>query len=152
MTPRRRGIAGDIVVRPARRAPLPSPPLPPSPIAVAPPPPRTSPRHQSRPPRRHRWLDLLQYPLIAILALISAYSSTAGQAFVLVYAVLALILRRGSRFTFGLALFVLVTIPLFEALKQSGIAQNAAIYTFELLVVGTAQAVYELRKTDKTAK
>jgi hypothetical protein len=96
-------------------------------------------------------IELLQYPLIAAAALGAAYSSSIGQWLVLAYAVVVLVTRRSSRLSFGVALFLLITIPFFQALGQSGIAENAAIYTYELLVVGTIQALMELRKTGISA-
>jgi hypothetical protein len=91
-------------------------------------------------------IELLQYPLIAAAALGAAYSSSIGQWLVLAYAVVVLVTRRSSRLSFGVALFLLITIPFFQALGQSG-----AIYTYELLVVGTIQALMELRKTGISA-
>ena len=108
-------------------------------------------------PRRVRLIpstskgSLLQYPLLAAIALIAAYSATAGQVLVLLFGIFALVRRLDSRYAFGAALFLLVTIPLFSAIGQSGIAQNAAIYVYELLVVGTIMAVLELRRSGRTA-
>jgi hypothetical protein len=96
-------------------------------------------------------LELVQYPLIAAAALGAAYSATIGQWLILAYGLIAIFTRRPSRLSFGMALFLLITIPFFQALGQSGIAENAAIYTYELLVVGTIQTVLELRKTSKSA-
>ncbi len=84
------------------------------------------------------------------MALGAAYSSAIGQWFVLAYAVLALATRRSSRLSFAVALLILVTIPLFEALSQPAIAQNAAIYVYELLLIGTVQALWEQAKIAKT--
>lgn len=93
-------------------------------------------------------LEIIQYPLIAAAALGAAYSSTVGQALIVMYALYVISRRRSSRLTFSITLFMLITIPFFQAINQTGIAANAAIYTYELLVVGTIQALFELRKTD----
>ena len=91
-----------------------------------------------------RLAEFAQYPLIAAVAIGSAYSSTVGQALVAVYLVVALLSRLSSRYSFGAALLLLVSVPAFQLLQQTGVAQNAAIYTYELLVVGTLQAVIEI--------
>jgi hypothetical protein len=92
-------------------------------------------------------LTALQYGIITIGALVAAFNSTAGQILVGLYAGYVLIRRPGSRLTFAIALFILLTIPLFQALGRGGIAENAAIYVYELLVIGTISALFELRKT-----
>jgi len=90
--------------------------------------------------------NISQYPLLAIVALSAAASSTVGQLFVLAYAFFAIVIRRQpSGLSFGLALVILVAVPLFEALGRPGIAENAAIYVYELLVVGTIGAILELK-------
>lgn len=93
--------------------------------------------------RLRRMADFAQYPIIAALALASAYSSTAGQLFVAAYFAIALLFKIESRYAFGAALLLLVSIPAFQLLGQSGIAENNAIYTYELLVGGTLQAILE---------
>ena len=93
--------------------------------------------------------EFAQYPLIAIVALASAYSTTIGQWLVLVYGIMAIWQRWGSRQSFGIALFLLITIPLFQLIGQAGIAENVAVYVYELLVIGTIQALIELHKTNK---
>jgi hypothetical protein len=105
-------------------------------------------------PKLRRWrrraFEMLQYPLIAAVALGAAYTAVFGQWVVLGYAVIAFALRRPSRLSFGLALFILTTVPLFSVLGQPGIAQNAAIYVYELLLFGTVQVIFEHRKIAKT--
>jgi hypothetical protein len=91
--------------------------------------------------------EYAQYPLIALLSLGAAASSTFGQAVILGYALAVLIRRKPSRLSFGLALILLITIPLFQGIGQPSIAENAAIYVYELLVVGTISAILELKKT-----
>jgi hypothetical protein len=95
-----------------------------------------------------RWWLLAQYPLCAAVALAAAFNAAIGQLFVAAFALYVLIRRPDTRLIFGVALFVLLTIPLFEALGRSGIAENAAIYVYELLVIGTISALLDLRKTD----
>jgi hypothetical protein len=89
----------------------------------------------------------LQYPVIAAAALGAAYSSTIGQWLVLSFVIIAIITKRRSQLTFGTSLFLLVTLPLFQAIGQSGIMQNVAIYVYELLVFGVGQAIFESRKS-----
>jgi hypothetical protein len=88
---------------------------------------------------------LVQTIIIAILAIVGAYSTSVGQWFVLLYAVFVLVLRRDSRLTFGIALFILITVPIFQLLGQDGVANNMAVYVYELLVIGTVQAMIELK-------
>ena len=171
------GIAGDLVARrrpPAQRPaapagsratarPRPLPPQPPSAPPVPPPPaplPVTAPVRPGRPPRPKskrrpawRWaVEAVQYPLISAVALGAAYSDAIGQWFVAAYALLAIILRLGSKKSFGGGVLMLLVVPFFMALHQTGIAQNAGIYGFELLVFGTAQAIWEQHKIDKSSK
>lgn len=91
-------------------------------------------------------MEFVQYPLFAGIALIASNNTTLGQYLILAYAILSLVLRKSSRITFGIALFLLVAIPVFQALNQPGVAQNIAVYVYELLVVGTIQAIIELYK------
>lgn len=156
-TPRRPSLEG---IRPGRPQPIRLPgslePPRPAPRPVLPayrPVPRpTTPFSTRRAPGRARvgrvgWADWLQYPLFAAGALAAAFNSTAGQIMVLIYGLFSLWRRLPARLSFGAALFVLLTIPLFQALGRSGIAENAAIYVYELLVIGTISAVIELRKS-----
>jgi hypothetical protein len=94
-------------------------------------------------------LALLQYPLIAILAVVSVYSTEVGQWIILAYAIYAIIRRVDSRATFVAALVLLIAVPLFQVLNQPGVAENIAVYTYELLVVGTVQSIIELIVTRK---
>jgi len=96
-------------------------------------------------------LEIGQYPLIAAVALGAAYSGVFGQFLIAFYIAFAVVTRRTSQLSFGAAVFLLVTIPLFQGLNQPIIDQNVATYVFELLAFGTAQAVWEQRKIDKTA-
>ncbi len=93
--------------------------------------------------------EYAQYPLIAIVALASAYSTTIGQCLILVYGLMAIWQRWDSRQSFGIALFLLITIPLFQLIGQAGIAENVAVYVYELLVIGTILALIELHKSNR---
>ena len=123
--------------KPRVRQPL-APPVKPAAI-----PPRvlTEPAKKAAP-----WWSYLQYPAIMIAAILAAYSTKFGQWMVLGFVVLAVVTRRKSQLTFGVALFLLITIPLFQLIGQTGIAQNTAVYVFELLVFGVGQAIWENRK------
>jgi hypothetical protein len=92
-----------------------------------------------------RVFSLLQYLALAFAALFSAGNTTIGQYLIAIFAVYVLVLRKNSQKTFIIALILLVSIPIFQVLKQPGIAENMAIYTYELLVVGTIQAIIELK-------
>jgi|GEM_PF-5281070 len=86
----------------------------------------------------------LQYPLIGIVALAMAYNATIGQWLVGIYAVAALVLRVDSQQPFIGALILLVAIPVFQVIGLTGVSQNAAIYAYELLVVGVIVAIIEI--------
>ena len=100
-------------------------------------------------PRSHmlraRLSSVLQYVAVITVALVSTYSTTIGQWLILAYAVFVITTRRDSRLSFGIALFLLIAIPIFQLLGQSGVANNIAIYVYELLVVGVVQAMIELK-------
>ena len=92
--------------------------------------------------------DYTQYPLFAVLALIASVNATFGQSAILAYAVIVLVLRRKpSSWSFVIALIILISIPIFTLIGQPTIAENAAIYVYELLVVGTIQAILEMKQT-----
>lgn len=105
-----------------------------------------------KPKRRSKLLNALQYPLIAAAALGMAYSSTVGQAIIGAYFLLAIIFRISSRFSFAVALVLLLCIPFFQILHMDGVSENAAIYAYEMLVVGTVQAIIELWRDNRRAK
>lgn len=88
---------------------------------------------------------IFQYVLIAAIALAAAYSTAIGQWFVLALAAYVFITRQDSRLTYGIALFVLITVPLFQLINQPGVANNMSIYVFELLILGTIQSLFEIR-------
>ncbi len=142
--------------RPASRGELPLPPGMPRRTHVAP----TAEARQAvarpkrtRQPARTRqnaW-EYAQYPLIATVALVAAINTTIGQLIVLAYAVaVVFIWRQPSRLTFALAFIILLSVGLFQIINQPDIAENAAIYVYELLVVGTISAILELKLTSST--
>ena len=94
-------------------------------------------------PLWRRLLDFAQYPLIAGAAILAASNSTAGQVMIGLYALLGILVRISSKYTFGGALILLVGIPFFQVLHQSGVSEKSAIYAYEMLVVGTLQAIIE---------
>ncbi len=104
---------------------------------------------QKRPLYR-KLLEFIQYPLIGVAALAAAYSPTAGQVIIGVYFLLALIFKISSRASFAIALVLLLCIPFFQLLGQAGISENVAIYAYEMLAVGTVQAIIELWRGDET--
>ena len=93
---------------------------------------------------------VVQYILIAAIGVAAAYSTDIGQWFVLALAIYVFITRQDSRLTYGIALFILLTVPFFQILNQPGVANNMAVYVFELLVLGTLQSLVELRTARKT--
>ena len=102
----------------------------------------------SRSSRGQKVWEYAQYPLVAIVALAGADNTTIGQLLVLVYGIVVVVWRLPSKQVFMLALILLVSVPLFQALGLPGISENAAIYVYELLVVATIRAILELNKHD----
>lgn len=100
-------------------------------------------------PVRAKIFDFVQYPLIAAAAVGIAYSPTVGQIVIGIYLLLALILRISSRVTFAVALVLLVCIPFFQVLGQTVVSENVAVYAYEMLVVGTLQAIIELWRDNR---
>jgi len=95
--------------------------------------------------KRHLLTSSAQYIIVVVVALVAAASTTVGQLFILAFALYSLVLRRESQKTFVIALLLLISIPVFQLLNQTGVADNVAIYTYELLVFGTLQAILELK-------
>jgi hypothetical protein len=96
--------------------------------------------------RRQKLWEFAQYPLVAAIALTAAANVDLGQLMILVYGVIVVGWRRPSKQVFVLALVILVSVPIFQALNLPGISENAAIYVYELLVVGTIRAILELNQ------
>lgn len=91
-------------------------------------------------------ISWLQYPLIGIVALAMAYSTTVGQWLIAAYAVAVLLLRIDSRQPFIIALILLVAIPVFQVIGLPIFSQNVAIYAYECLVIGVVVAIIETSK------
>lgn len=109
---------------------------------------KIAPRHDAKRGLKLTW-GFLQYPLLAAIAILAAYSSTYGQVFIVGYVIYAIVRRQSPKLSFGLALFLLLCVALFLILSQLSIAQNAAIYVFELLVFGILQTFLERYFTGK---
>lgn len=86
---------------------------------------------------------ILQNSVIAIIAVAMAYSSVVGQAIIGIYLLAGLLLKFDSRYSFGAALIFLIGVPFFQAIGMTGVSENSAIYAYEMLVVGVAQAIVE---------
>jgi uncharacterized membrane protein len=99
-------------------------------------------------PIARRFLTALQYGAIALASLLAAGSQTAGQIMVLLFGIVVIWRKLGSRPVFILALFLLVAIPLFQILQQPVISENLAVYVFELLVIGTIIALFEIKGSE----
>jgi len=91
-----------------------------------------------------KFSGLLQYFVIAIVAIIATLSVELGQYFILAFGAYVFIFKKDSRIVFAIALFLLISIPFFQIVNQSGVADNIAVYVFGLLVVGTLKAILEL--------
>ncbi len=96
-----------------------------------------------------KFLSLAQYPLSAIVLGVAIYSTTVGQWIILAYAIYAIVKGVKSQNTFVAALILLIAIPLFQLLNQPGVAEVIAMYAYELLVVGTLQAIIEVVKDSR---
>jgi len=107
----------------------------------------------SKPARvRSKIFDFAQYPLIALAAVGIAYSPAVGQAAVGIYLLMALIFKVSSRVSFAIALVLLVCIPFFQVLGQATVSENVAVYAYEMLVVGTLQAIIELWRDNRAER
>ena len=98
------------------------------------------------------FVSIFQYVLITVIALGAAYSTEVGQWFILAFLLYLFFIKRDSRLAFGVALFLIIIIPFFNFLNQNGIAQNAAVYAFEVLVIGTLQSIIEIKWPSKRLK
>ncbi len=133
--------------QPAEPPTISRPAAPPPTPAAAPDQPAVAPSPQAPPKPRFWQRELVHYPVIGAVALVAAFNSTAGQIMVALYGIVALVRHVDAKISFGIALAMLLAIPLFQAIGRAGIADNAAIYAFELLVIGTVSAAIQLRKT-----
>ena len=84
--------------------------------------------------------------LVAAPLGVLAQSLVIGEVLIVVYAIFAFVRRVPSRTTFLLALMSLVLIVVLLTMKpESRLAQNFAVYTFLLLVIGTISLAIEVR-------
>lgn len=88
---------------------------------------------------------VVQYVITAAIAVVAAYSISIGQWFVLALAIYVLITRQDSRVTYGIGLFILISVPFFQLINLPAVSNNMAVYVFELLLLGTIQALIELK-------
>ena len=110
--------------------------------------------------------QIVQYVSVTAAALIMAFNGNYGQYIIAGYGLLIILPKLwpfsygpleeavenlGSSQVFTVALLILVSIPIFTLIGKDTIAQNAAIYVFELLVVGVIAATIELWR-DKSAE
>jgi heme/copper-type cytochrome/quinol oxidase subunit 4 len=106
-------------------------------------------KKQQKPKRRSRLtrfiISFIQYIFITFVALGAAYSVDVGQWYILAFILYTVFIARDPKLTFGIAVFLTITIPFFTLTDQPAIAQNTTVYVFELLVIGTLQALLDLR-------
>jgi hypothetical protein len=103
-----------------------------------------------QPKQRHKVFDFIQYPLIAAGALGASLSTSVGQILIGIFFIVAIITKLPSKVAFVGSLLLLICIPFFQVLNLSGTSQNAAVYAFEMLVVGTFLAIIELWKDGRS--
>jgi hypothetical protein len=112
----------------------------------------------------YRIFQVTQYIVITGAALVMAFNGYYGQYIIVAYG-LVIILPKLWPFSYGkmenlidslssqqvfiIAILILGSIPLFTILGKGVIAQNAAIYVFELLVVGVFAATIELWRDNR---
>jgi hypothetical protein len=96
------------------------------------------------------WLkELGLNTLIVVIALILAFSATAGQVIIGLYCLVVLFKRLDSRGPFILTLVMLVAIPIFQLINLTNFSDNAAIYAYELMVIGVAAAIIETWREER---
>ena len=118
----------------------------PAPVAVAKPQPRPKAAVKAvrgRKSLRSRVAGLSLNLLIVVVAVTMAFSSTAGQVIIGLYGLVVIFKRLDSRGPFIVALVMLVAIPLFQLINLADFSENAAIYAYELMVVGVVEAIVE---------
>lgn len=108
-----------------------------------PPPPSAKPSLAAVKTKRARFAEFLQYSLIVLGAMAMAFSSTAGQVLIGLYGLVVLGKKLDSRGPFIIALVMLITIPIFQLISLSGFSENAAIYAYELMVIGVVEVIAE---------
>ena len=130
-------------------------------------------RHIRRYRRKRRILStfsiifqIVQYIAVTAAALIMAFNGNYGQYLIAAYGLLIILPKLwpfgygrlqetvdnlGSQQVFTIALLILVSIPIFTLLGANVIASNAAVYVFELLIIGVFAATIELWRDRKNA-
>ena len=105
--------------------------------------------------KKRRLASLIVKTLLIPLAIIAAViigmfmqTLVFGEVAVCLYAIFALVLRISSRTTFQLAFITLIGILLLSATgKNDVLANNFAVYTFLLIVIGTLSLIRENYRT-----
>ncbi len=113
---------------------------------------RVQPAARSKVRRPGRLKSVVLNFAFVVVGLGAAYLSTAGQILILIYGIWVLIWKVDSRKPFAAALFFLILIPVFQILKLSLFSSNAAIYAYELLVVGVIAAASEMWRDESVKK
>jgi hypothetical protein len=99
--------------------------------------------------RNKKLINSLQLPLIILASVIVGYliqSLLFGEIAIAIYAVGALAFKVASKTTYILAMLSLLAIVALEISNPGGtLAQNFAVYTFLLLIIGTVSLGREVR-------
>lgn len=135
---------------------LPAVTSPPVPLPVAadpvirPPTPMPKPVASARLTQARRW----QYALIGGVALFAMFlfNVPLANALVLAYLVASIVLPIESKWSFIIALGLLVSQPLLLAFKQTGPAENYAVYSFYFLCIGLLLAIVEYKRDNHASK
>jgi len=103
--------------------------------------------------RRFAWLAM---PMLAIVGMGAGFllqSLLIGQVMLLLYAVWAFWRRVPSKTTFLMGLMTFGTTVLFFTVRQNGqLAQNFAVYTFWIVVIGTISMAIEIRESQRASR
>ncbi len=98
-------------------------------------------------PKKGRLKTMGTNGLIVIAAVglgLASIDTQIGQWVILAFGLSAITFKLSSRISFGLALAVLVMVPVFTTIQQKALAENYAVYTYYLLVIGVVTAAIEL--------
>lgn len=99
---------------------------------------------------RLRWLLMPLYAILAMAGGLLVQSLIVGQILLAVYALFAWVRKVPSGTTFLIALITFGATVLFFTLHQNGQqAQNFAVYTFWIVVIGTISMILEIRRDKK---
>lgn len=100
--------------------------------------------------RDERRKRIKRYTLFVVITLVGIVISMltldfeTGRWLICAYAILVLVLRLNSRYTFLMALFALVMVPFLRAMNRELVSNSYATYTYLLLLIGVATAAVEL--------